>query len=641
MSTAPSAVVLDGCPQPFPEELVERSAQYQNTRGAGFAGFLPTASDPSILIATRFAETTNIHKVSKPLGMRKQLTFSHEPIGTAYIRPDSKNLGFVFLRDKGGNEQHQIVYFNMQSGRQHILTDGVSKHGSPVWNDDGTKLAFFSSMKNGKDFDIYVLGVGADGRALGAPVCVMDGFQNLRVEAFQRSSLLVRRSVSINEAYLTLITLDADCASVKSTVSVVPEGGAPGDKIAIYSSAFLENTATGALDILVCADAGEEYLTLRRHDATGKHVEHLTNAKDLPWNVESVTVQGSKFAFVTNENGQSRIFVVDNASADKTHVQVPLPEPGVVDGVTFNADGSLLGFDFDCSTSPADVYVWKTDNSAPPTRWTEGEVGGLDTSLLLAPEHITFPSFDGLSIPCWYYRPRGASKDAPAASVIVIHGGPESQSRPQFVPFYQYLCCELGIAVLVPNVRGSSGYSKTYLLLDNGYKREDSVKDIGHLITWAQSQPELDPKRIAVTGGSYGGYMTLASLIHFGDRLKCGAECVGISNFVTFLEKTSPYRRDHRREEYGDERDPDMRKFLLAISPTTRAHEIKVPLCVSQGLNDPRVPASESEQIVQAVRSNGQEVWYMLAKNEGHGFHKKENRDFWFNMRIYFFMKLL
>ncbi|MCK4825104.1 S9 family peptidase, partial [bacterium] len=221
------------------------------------------------------------------------------------------------------------------------------------------------------------------------------------------------------------------------------------------------------------------------------------------------------------------------------------------------------------------------------------------------------------------------------------HGGPEGQFRPSFRSTYQFWVNELEVAVIAPNVRGSNGYGKSYLKLDNGFKREESVQDIGSLLEWIKKQPDLDENRIAVIGGSYGGYMVLSSMFNYNDKIKCGVDIVGISNFVTFLENTKEYRRDLRRAEYGDERDPEMRDFLNQISPTTNAHKIKKPLFVAQGLNDPRVPASESKQIVEAVRKNGTEVWYMLAKDEGHGFRKKSNRDFYTAATILFFQEHL
>jgi dipeptidyl aminopeptidase/acylaminoacyl peptidase len=200
---------------------------------------------------------------------------------------------------------------------------------------------------------------------------------------------------------------------------------------------------------------------------------------------------------------------------------------------------------------------------------------------------------------------------------------------------------ELGVAMLYPNVRGSSGYGKRFLTLDNGFKREDSVRDIGAFLDWIARDAGLDTSRVAVMGGSYGGYMTLASLMHFGDRLRCGVDIVGISNFLTFLKNTQDYRRDLRRAEYGDERDPAMAEFLAKISPANHADKIKQPLFVAQGLNDPRVPASESEQMVKAIRNHGGQVWYLLAKDEGHGFQKKRNADHVFYSTVLFVQEYL
>jgi dipeptidyl aminopeptidase/acylaminoacyl peptidase len=259
------------------------------------------------------------------------------------------------------------------------------------------------------------------------------------------------------------------------------------------------------------------------------------------------------------------------------------------------------------------------------------------------PELIDYPTFDEVDgqprrIPAFVYRPAG---EGPHPVIISIHGGPESQARPGFSSTYQLWIDRLGAAVVVPNVRGSSGYGKTYLKLDNGKLREDSVKDIGALLDWIATQPDLDASRVAVYGGSYGGYMVLASGVHFSDRLKAAVDIVGISNFVTFLENTQDYRRDLRRPEYGDERDPEMRAHLERISPLNNVERIRVPMFVVQGNNDPRVPVSEAEQMVAALREQGSPVWYMNALNEGHGFRKKENRDLFSEATILFFERYL
>jgi dipeptidyl aminopeptidase/acylaminoacyl peptidase len=225
--------------------------------------------------------------------------------------------------------------------------------------------------------------------------------------------------------------------------------------------------------------------------------------------------------------------------------------------------------------------------------------------------------------------------------IITIHGGPESQYRPNFNSNIQFWVNKLGAAVIAPNVRGSGGYGGAYVGLDNGYKREDSVKDIGALLDWIATQPDLDQDRVAVIGGSYGGYMSLASAVHYSDRLRAAVDVVGISNFVTFLKNTKDYRRALRRPEYGDERDPEMFQFLQKMSPNNNVEKIKIPLLVVQEQNDPRVPVTESEQIVKALRAQGNDVWYMNALNEGHGYRRKENRDIYQQTVVMFFKKHL
>jgi dipeptidyl aminopeptidase/acylaminoacyl peptidase len=277
------------------------------------------------------------------------------------------------------------------------------------------------------------------------------------------------------------------------------------------------------------------------------------------------------------------------------------------------------------------------------TRWTYSEVGGLDTSKFRSPTLVSYPTFDKVDgadrqIPAWVYKPQG---EGPFPVVVSIHGGPESQSRPSFSSTYQMWMEKLGVAVVVPNVRGSAGYGKSYLALDNGFKREGSVRDIGALLDWIKTQPDLDADKVAVFGGSYGGYMVLASSVHYSDKLKAAVDIVGISNFVTFLENTQDYRRDLRRVEYGDERDPEMRAYLEKISPLNNVEKIKIPMLIVQGENDPRVPVTESGQVVAALRKQGETVWYMNALNEGHGYRKKENRDVYQQATVLFLQEYL
>jgi dipeptidyl aminopeptidase/acylaminoacyl peptidase len=311
-----------------------------------------------------------------------------------------------------------------------------------------------------------------------------------------------------------------------------------------------------------------------------------------------------------------------------------------VSNIRWHENNRDLGFNLTGAHSTADVYSLDTA-SGKVERWTESETGGLDASRFAEPELITVKSFDGLQISAFVYRPDPKKFPGKRPAVINIHGGPESQFRPLFLARNNFFLNELGVALVFPNVRGSSGYGKTFLTLDNGFKREDSVRDIGAVLDWMAQDAGLDAERIAVMGGSYGGYMSLACMEHFNDRLRCGVDVVGISNFLTFLKNTQDYRRDLRRVEYGDERDEAMRAFLEKISPTTNVKKIKKPLFVVQGKNDPRVPYTEAEQMVKAVRENGGAAWYLMAKDEGHGFAKKKNADFQFLATIAFLREFL
>jgi dipeptidyl aminopeptidase/acylaminoacyl peptidase len=298
----------------------------------------------------------------------------------------------------------------------------------------------------------------------------------------------------------------------------------------------------------------------------------------------------------------------------------------VISGLAWHRDNRDLGFALSSARSPSDVYSVDV-RTGKVERWTYSEMGGLDPERLSEPELVRWKSFDGRTISGFLYSPpRRFTGKHPV--IINIHGGPESQSRPGFLGRSNYFINELGAAMIFPNVRGSSGYGKSFLKLDNGLKREDSYKDIGALLDWIATRPDLDASRVMVTGGSYGGHMTLAVATNYNDRIRCAVDVVGISNFVTFLERTESYRRDLRRVEYGDERDPEMRAFMERIAPVNNASKITKPLFVVQGANDPRVPRHEAEQIVAAVRKNGTPVWYLMAKDEGHGFAKKKNADF-------------
>jgi dipeptidyl aminopeptidase/acylaminoacyl peptidase len=321
-------------------------------------------------------------------------------------------------------------------------------------------------------------------------------------------------------------------------------------------------------------------------------------------------------------------------------LRLPVLPTGVISNLRWRENGRDLGFNLSSARSPLDVYSLDVEKRRLD-RWTQSETGGTNPSQFVEPELVTFKSFDGLPISAFVYRPDATKFPGKRPVLINIHGGPEAQSRPGFQARNNFFINELGILLVVPNVRGSSGYGKTFLARDNGFKREDSVKDLGALLDWLERDPGADSSRAAVIGGSYGGYMVLACMTHFDNRLRCGIDIVGISNFLTFLKNTQAYRRDLRRVEYGDERDAKMYEHLARISPTTNVDKIHKPLLVVQGKNDPRVPVTEAEQMVKAIRDNNGTAWYLMAKDEGHGFAKKKNADYLFLSTIHFLQKEL
>lgn len=615
-------LVLENIPD-VPQTLKDRIFQYQSTRAASFSGWLPDNS--GILISTRFGETAQIHKVRMPGGAREQITFFNEPVSGAVICPDKNKNIFLFTKDEGGGEFYQIYSFDMDKGEFRILTDGKSSNGGIRWNNKGDKFSYFSTKRNGKDWDIYIADLK---NPQDAKMVLSEGGAWSAVDwSADDKKLLVRKSISANESYYFILDLPTN-----SLTQINPSK----EKIA-YGGAVFSKDGKG---IFYTSDENNEFKKLRYYDLDSK--KELLITKDIDWDVASIELskQGDKLAFTTNEDGLSKLYLMDTKTFQ--YKQIGNLPVGLIFGLEFSDDGLSLALTLNTPQFPSDVYVLNLkDNSL--IRWTYSEVGGLNPNNFVIPQLIHYETFDSIDgkprmIPAFVYKPNG---NGPFPVIIDIHGGPEGQALPSFNPIIQYYVNELGIVVIEPNVRGSSGYGKTYLELDNWYNRENSVKDIGALIDWIEKQNYLDPKRIAVKGGSYGGYMVLASMTHFNDRLKCGVDIVGISNFVTFLQNTQDYRRDLRRVEYGDERIPEMKEFLLKISPTTNAHKITKPLFVVQGLNDPRVPYTEAEQIVNVVRKNGGEVWYLLAKDEGHGFRKKTNRDFYIWSEVLFFEKYL
>jgi dipeptidyl aminopeptidase/acylaminoacyl peptidase len=608
----PAALVADGIPA-VPVELAAKTRPYMEFRTAGFVGWHP--ADKSMLIATRFANTAQLHRVAAPMAARKQLSFEAEPVANGSWAPKRGDILLV-QKDVGGGEFFQI--YALKDGRLTLLTDGKSRNQGNAWSDDGELFAYSSTRRNGTDSDLYVMDPRdpASNRMVAE---VKGGGWALVAFAPDKKSAIVANYVSVTNTDLWSL----DLATGKMT--------AVGDHAKDIAYGGAQYAPDGTL--WVTSDEGSDFQRLGTLDMlTGAFTPRSTEN----WDVDTfdIAADGGFIAYATNEAGMSRVKLLDPKTGAVRAVTA-LP-PGIVGGLEI-ADWGDIGITFTSARSAADAYSIDPRTLAV-TRWTESETGGLDVTKNAEAELIEIRSFDKLKVSGFLYRPDPAKFPGKRPMIMSVHGGPEAQSRPGFQGRSNYLLNELGIAIFYPNVRGSTGYGKAFVSLDNGpFKREDSVKDMGGFLDHLAKDKALDASRFAVTGGSYGGYMCYAAAVQYAAKLRATNCVVAISNFVTFLENTQSYRRDLRRVEYGDERDPKQRAKLMQISPLTRVNEIVKPMMVVTGANDPRVPASEADQIVRAIRAKGGTAWHLLGQNEGHGFAKKENIDynFWTSLMFW------
>ena len=616
MLSVPESIAAEGVP-PIARTHEEDLLPYENIRAAILADWHP--KERRMLIGTRFAESVQLHEVAAPMGARTQLTFYRDAVTNGEYRPSDPDQ-VVYSLNEGGAENFQLFLLDRRTGRSRRFTDGTHRYVSPLWSRNGKWLAYSSNARNGRDMDVYVTDPSTPGSE--RRLLEVKGDWDPVDWSADGNRLLLLEGISANETYLHWV----DTASGELH-TITPRNPRKEEPTVAYAPG---RWSADGQSIFTTNDQGSEFQRLVRLDlATGRQT---VLSGDIPWDVESFDLSddGGLLAFLTNEDGISKLHFVDAAGKSLPAPQLPA---GIARDLAFRPGSHEVGFSLDWARAPRDIYSYDAD-SRRLERWTASEAGGLNAETFAVPELIHFPSFDTAQggarrmIPAFVYRPPADRFKGRRPVYVDIHGGPEAQSRPGFRGSNNYLLDEMGVALIYPNVRGSAGYGKSYLKLDNGRLREDSVKDIGALLDWIATQPDLDASRIMVAGGSYGGYMSLAVMTFYSDRLCCGWDSVGISNFVTFLEHTQEYRRDLRRVEYGDERDPQMRAFLEEIAPVKHAGRITRPLLVSAGANDPRVPVTESAQIAAAVKSNGVPVWYLVGKDEGHGFAKKGNSDY-------------
>ncbi|KOS06871.1 peptidase S9, prolyl oligopeptidase [Flavobacterium akiainvivens] len=595
----------------LPAAIAEDVKPYTDARSAGLAGWHPVTKE--MFISTRFGNTAQIHRVAMPGGDRRQLTFFDEAPGGFSIQPTTGEY-FLFSKDKGGDEFRSLYRYDIATGKSTLLAGAPrSQNGGVKWNEAGTKILYTSTRRNGADRDVYLmdpLDPSSDRKILE----VTGGGWSIADWSKDEKLVLLTNYVSVNEVQTYVYDMEAG-----KLTKILPKK----NERTVYNGIKF---AHGNTHIFVLTTSGSEFL--RPAIAEIKTGKLMWLAEGINWDFDAYAISkdGAKAAFVVNEAGQSKLYIQNITT--KRYEAVTVIPTGVIDGVEWHNDNISLGITFGTATSSGDVYEYNT-NTRKLTRWTESELGPMSLDGLGEPELVKWKSFDRQEISGFLYK---ANKKFTGKRPVIIniHGGPEGQSQPFFIGRYNYYLNELGVSILFPNVRGSVGYGKTFTDLDNGYKREDSVKDIGALLDWIATQPSLDPDRIMVMGGSYGGYMTLACATHYNDRIRCSVDIVGISNFNTFLKNTESYRRDLRRVEYGDERDPKMAAFFEKIAPLNNAGKITKPMFIIQGKNDPRVPYTEAEQMVQKIETNKGVVWYLMANDEGHGFRKKNNQDFQF-----------
>ena len=605
---------------PISRELKAEVSPYLNTRSATF---LDQSDEGSlVLISTRLGSTAQLHVVEHPLGARNQLTFTDEPITTAHFLSGDP-LTIFYGQDAGGGEYFQLFRLDRRTGRSELLTDGKSRHESLVLSRDGKRLAYAGTARNGTDTDVYVADT-ADPRKARRVTELQGSWHPVQFSPVDSRWLLMMQRRSARDADLYLV----DLATGERRLLT------PTDTPA---SIHLARFSPDGNSVYLVTDRYSDFNELYRIELRRPGTPHpLTRA--VKWDVEHLAVSpdGRKLALIFNEDGLSRLVLVDARTGQRSPVALPR---GVVGSLDFPRKRSdLITLTLQTPQSPPDVFRYEL-RSRKLIRWTRSELGGLAETSFIQPSLVRYPSTDGVSVPAFVYRPIQHTGKLPV--VVIWHGGPEGQSRPTFSPLAQLLLSNLGAVVVYPNVRGSSGYGKTYLDMDNGVKREASLADIGATLDWVAAQEDLDPARVGVYGGSYGGYMVLATSAFFPQRIRAAVDVVGVSRLSSLLSNTSSYRQDLRRAEYGDERDPAVREVLERISPLNKANAIEAALFVQQGKNDPRVPMSESEQIVQALKSRDKEVWYLLAQNEGHGFRKKENQDFATTAAVLFFQQKL
>jgi dipeptidyl aminopeptidase/acylaminoacyl peptidase len=579
--------------------------RYLNVRSAGGADLGPDGRLSFLLDTTG---TGQVWSLREPESWPEQHTFFEEAVSFVDSSPERSEA--VFGMDEGGNERAQLYRLDYESGAITDLTDRPeAKHRWGGWDSTGNRFAFASNRRDEAVFDVYVQSreeTGDDAEL----VYEGDGWLSVAGWSPSDDRLIVHEAhSSFDHDVYTL-----DLASGDLTHHTPHEGDIR------YSGPEWGPDGEG---VYLVTDRESDTLRLERLDLETGDFSVVADGGE--WNVDGVAIddESRRVVYSRNVDGYTELTAGELVAPDRID-EFPAPDlpDGVAGGVSFGPEGDRFAVTATGSTHNANVYVVEA-TTGEAERWTCASTAGVPPDTFVERELVHYPTFDGKDIPAFFSTPETEPPESGYPVVVDIHGGPESQRRPSFASVTQYLLNN-GYAVFEPNVRGSSGYGKAYSGLDDVENRMDSVKDVREGVGWLHDHPEVDPERVVAMGGSYGGFMVLASLTEYPELWAAGVDIVGIANFVTFLENTGDWRRSLREAEYGS-LDED-REFLESVSPINNIERIEAPLFVLHGENDPRVPVGEAEQIVEEAREQGVPVRKLIFEDEGHGFAKLDNR---------------
>jgi dipeptidyl aminopeptidase/acylaminoacyl peptidase len=603
-------LIVDGVPK-VPKEF---GKIYDDVKGSSSSEVLGWNAHKLELRILHFAESSReIQAVTGP-GEKAKKLFEISPekgwVYSYYFDRQGNNL--VYNVDVDGNEQFQFYFYDTSTQKSVRLTDGKSRNVEPIWSRNGNYVVWGATPEGETGMELHVsdpLHPEMLKRVVSSSGTPLEAFD---WSPDDRYIIYVEYLSLRNDTRLWLVEVSSGKKELLAPLN--------SKESSYYGSPVFSSDGRY---LYLITDKGSEFKRLAQFNLRTKEIKYIT--KEINWDIDefALSPDGKLIAFVTNEGGISKLRLFD---VKTNTISAPLNVPfGIISKLTWHSNSKNLAFNFESPKTVGDIYVLNAQNREISC-WSKAVIIGVNPEDIQLPDLFDYKSFDGRKISGFIYRPIKRSGKLPV--LIEIHGGPEEQFRPKNNLEVHFITNKLGIAKIYPNVRGSSGYGKTFLKLDNGLHRKDALKDIEYLLSWIKKQPDLDGDRIIVTGYSYGGYMSLLVASNYGDKIRGAISNWGPSNLVSFLENTTGWRRDLRRAEYGDERDPQIRQELSRVAPRNNVEKLSVPVLIFQGMNDPRVKYTESSDLVQELKSTKKTVWYVLAKNEGHGYTYIDNAIF-------------